>query len=191
MSGTELLIMIILVELVIIVGLVLATVLILSGRRRRREKRAAENLAQRVRSEEPCTGGNGQSVISGAGGDIDPALQRPARISGICRGRFARNGIGRAKRLETAQPHAGALILQPKLANPKAGRQCSIVAQGRWRMGRAAAQQVGHVTRIGEREQLCPRQPRPTPRVLQILAHTRPLDTLNRLTRAMPGRSEI
>lgn len=52
MSNTELLVVIVLVELVVIIGLVLLTVLVLAGRRKRREKRAAHNVAERVRSEE-------------------------------------------------------------------------------------------------------------------------------------------
>lgn len=79
MSSTELLIMIILLELVIIVGLVLATVLILSGRRRRREKRAAENLAQRVRSEEPSRDSELRSLLRGRFGYSGDALEEKVR----------------------------------------------------------------------------------------------------------------
>ena len=79
MSSTELLIMIILLELVIIVGLVLATVLILSGRRRRREKRAAENLAQRVRSEEPSRDSELRSLLQGRFGYSGDALEEKVR----------------------------------------------------------------------------------------------------------------
>lgn len=75
MSGTELLIMIILVELVIIVGLVLATVLILSGRRKRRERRAAEALAQRVRSDEQSRDSELRSLLQGRFGYSGDALE--------------------------------------------------------------------------------------------------------------------
>lgn len=50
MSGSELLLVIILGELVIIIGLILILTVFMGGRRRSRDKRAAENLAQSVRS---------------------------------------------------------------------------------------------------------------------------------------------
>ncbi|WP_290635912.1 hypothetical protein [Aquisalimonas sp.] len=52
MSGSELLLVIILGELVLIVGLILLLTMFMGGRRRARDKRAAENLAQSVRSTE-------------------------------------------------------------------------------------------------------------------------------------------
>ncbi|SEO53465.1 hypothetical protein [Aquisalimonas asiatica] len=52
MSGSELLLVIILGELVIIVGLILILTVFMGGRRRSRDKRAAENLAHSVRSTE-------------------------------------------------------------------------------------------------------------------------------------------
>lgn len=52
MSGSELLLVIILGELVIIVGLILVLTVFMGGRRRARDKRAAENLAQSVRNTE-------------------------------------------------------------------------------------------------------------------------------------------
>ncbi len=79
MSSTELLIMIILIELVIIVGLVLGTVLILAGRRKRREKRAAENLAQRVRTEEPSRDSELRSLLQGRFGYSGEALEEKVR----------------------------------------------------------------------------------------------------------------